>query len=57
MGKEKEAKQVDKRGLAILGSVFSRDKSDLFAVTPEQGQKPAFTSDLTFYCGSDTGGD
>lgn len=54
---ERETRQVDKRGCAIPGAVFSRDKSDLFAVTPEQRQELAFTSDLTFYCGSDTGGD
>jgi len=54
---EREARQVDQRGCAIPGAVFSRDKSDLFAVTPDQRQEPAFTSDLTFYCGSDTGGD
>ena len=54
---EREARQVDKRGRAIPGAVFSQDKSDLFAVTPEQQQELAFTSDLTFYCGSDIGGD
>lgn len=56
-GGRREAKLVDKRGHAIPGAVFSRDKSDLFAVTPEQWQELAFTSDLTFYCGSDSAED